>query len=54
MDIDSGINLDTVRRMAGHESEKTTLHNYLFDRRDPLELQEAFTKALSVPVDLHF
>lgn len=32
--FDHNINIDTIRRMAGHESEKTTLQNYCFDRTD--------------------
>lgn len=32
--FDHNINIDTIRRMAGHESEKTTLQNYCFDQTD--------------------
>lgn len=36
--FDHNINIDTIRRMAGHESEKTTLRNYCFDRTDSNDL----------------
>ena len=30
--IDEGVNLNTVRKTAGHSSEKTALKNYTFNR----------------------
>lgn len=36
--FDHNINIDTIRRIAGHESEKTTLRNYCFDRTDSNDL----------------
>lgn len=36
--FDHNINIDTIRRMAGHESEKTTLQNYCFDQTDSDDL----------------
>ena len=45
--IDGGVNLNTVRQMAGHASEKTTLKNYTFDRSSELEKKEKFEAALN-------
>ena len=45
--IDGGINLNTVREMAGHSSEETTLKNYTFDRATEKEKQMKFETALS-------
>ena len=38
------INLDTVRRIVGHEDEKVTLHNYLYDRSDDREILNQLEK----------
>ena len=52
--FDHNINIDTIRRMAGHESEKTTLQNYCFDQTDSddlnalLENATTFNKLLCV------
>lgn len=44
--IDSGINLNRVRQIAGHIDERTTLNNYCFDRSPDTkvieQLEEAF------------
>ena len=42
--IDHNINLDTVRRIVGHEDEKVTLHNYLYDRSDDQEILKQLEK----------
>ena len=42
--IDNNINLDTVRRIVGHEDEKVTLHNYLYDRSDDQEILNQLEK----------
>ena len=42
--IDHNINLDTVRRIVGHEDEKVTLHNYLYDRSDDQEILNQLEK----------
>ncbi len=36
--FDANINVDTIRRLAGHEDEKTSLNNYCFDQTDEKEL----------------
>lgn len=43
--FDHNINIDTIRRMAGHESEKTTLQNYCFDQTDSDELNALLENA---------
>lgn len=45
--IDSGMNINTVREMSGHSSEKTTYRNYVFDRSTEKEKIEKFESALS-------
>lgn len=32
--FDSGININTIKEQAGHEDERTSLHNYCFDQND--------------------
>lgn len=44
--IDSGINLDTVRRVVGHRDEQTTLNSYLYDRTEEKEKCEKFAKVV--------
>ena len=44
--IDAGVNINTVRKMAGHADEKTTLRNYVFDRSEESERNEMIEKAL--------
>lgn len=48
--IDGGVNINTIRQIAGHENEETTFHNYTFDRRNTDEkfdiLEEAFSKSI--------
>ena len=31
--FDSGMNINKIREIAGHEDEKTSLNNYCFDRK---------------------
>lgn len=45
--IDAGVNINTVRKMVGHSDEKTTLHNYVFDRSEESLRNEIISKALS-------
>ena len=45
--LDSGINLNTVRQIAGHMDEKTTLNNYCYDRSDEQEKLDQMARALS-------
>lgn len=44
--LDEGVNINTVREMAGHSSEKTTLGNYCYDRKVEAEKRAKFEKAL--------
>lgn len=37
--FDANININTIREMAGHESEQTSLKNYCFDRTERTELE---------------
>ena len=45
--IDAGVNINTVRELAGHTDEQTTLHNYCFDRSERSERAARIEKALS-------
>ena len=45
--IDEQVSINTVRQVAGHSSEKTTLRNYTFDRSSEVERLEKFEKALA-------
>ena len=44
--IDAGMNIDTVRRIAGHKDEAVTLNNYCFDRSTPEAIKNQHEKAL--------
>jgi len=50
MMLDEAVNLNTVRQLAGHSDERTTLRNYCFDRAPEQEtyerMQHAFTDAM--------
>ncbi len=45
--IDTGVNINTVREMSGHATEKTTYRNYVFDRSTEAEKKEKLEMALS-------
>ena len=45
--IDAGINIDTVRRIAGHTDTRVTLQNYTFDRLDLNRRNQEVIKAVS-------
>lgn len=45
--LDAGININEVRKMAGHEDERTTLHNYTFNRAVTSQNEEDLEKALA-------
>ena len=45
--IDGNININTVRQIAGHVDERTTLNNYCFDRSSDEEKYEKMAKALA-------
>lgn len=46
--IDSGLNIDQIRRMAGHSDERTTYGNYCFNRLTDEETEEKIENALKV------
>lgn len=43
--FDKGINIDTIRRQAGHEDERTSLNNYCFDQKDESQLEAQLENA---------
>ena len=45
--LDDGINIDEVRRIAGHENEKTTLRNYCYNRYNKTQTEDILEKALA-------
>ena len=45
--IDAGVNIDTVKRLAGHKDEAVTLGNYCFDRRTPEAIKNQLERALT-------
>lgn len=45
--LDDGINIDEVRRIAGHENEKTTLRNYCYNRYNKTQTEDMLEKALA-------
>ena len=45
--IDSGLNIDAIRRMVGHADEKTTLSCYCFNRLTETETEEIIENALN-------
>lgn len=46
--IDSGLNIDQIRRMAGHSDERTTYNNYCFNRLTEKQTEEKIENALKV------
>lgn len=46
--IDDGVNIDTVRRLAGHEDERTTYGSYCYDRRSDKQIEDQLENALCV------
>lgn len=45
--LDAGININEIRKQVGHEDERTTLHNYCFNRRNEMENESDMEKALA-------
>lgn len=43
--FDKGINIDTIRRQAGHEDERTSLKNYCFDQHTSKEIENQLESA---------
>ena len=46
--IDANMNINTIREMVGHADERTTYHNYCFDRSSDAERQQVMDRALSL------
>ena len=46
--MDAGININEIRKQVGHEDERTTLHNYAFNRVDPLQNEADMERALAI------
>jgi len=44
--IDSGLNIDEIRRLAGHSDERTTYNSYCYNRKTRTETEETITTAL--------
>lgn len=44
--IDNAVNINTIRALVGHEDERTTYHNYCFNRKSEDQIQEELEKAL--------
>ena len=49
--IDAGVNINTVRKAAGHADERTTYHNYVYDRSTPEEKRQKFESAMIYKAD---
>lgn len=45
--LDSGIAINQVRKCVGHTDERTTLHNYAFNRKSEVENEADMEKALA-------
>lgn len=45
--LDAGININEVRKQVGHEDERTTLHNYTFNRAETSQNENDMEKALA-------
>lgn len=46
--LDAGLNINEIRKQVGHEDERTTLHNYAFNRSDVMENETDMENALAV------
>lgn len=44
--IDDGVNIDTIRRLAEHEDERTTYGSYCYDRCSNEQVEEQLENAL--------
>ncbi len=47
--IDSGISINTIREYAGHVDERTTYHNYCFDRKTFDQNYQLLENELNIP-----
>lgn len=43
--IDDGVNIDTIRRLAGHEDERTTYGSYCYDRHSNKQIETQLENA---------
>lgn len=50
--IDSGLNIDEIRKLAGHSDERTTYGNYCFNRLIPEETAKMLDEALNYDIPL--
>lgn len=46
--IDSGLNIDAIRRFAGHSDERTTYGNYCYNRMTDQQTEEIVENALNI------
>ena len=46
--LDGNVNVNSVREMAGHRDERTTLSNYYFDRSSDEEKKKMIEAALAI------
>lgn len=44
--IDAGLNINLIREQVGHEDERTTYHNYCYNRMNKVETEEKLEAAL--------
>lgn len=51
--FDHNVNIDTIRRQAGHEDERTSLNNYCFDQSDECQLENQLEKAKNTTTAYH-
>lgn len=51
--FDLGININTIREQAGHEDERTSLHNYCFDQSENSVLEMKLESAMNKNVYLN-
>ena len=50
--LDAGININEVRKFAGHQKESTTLNCYCFNRNTNKEKQKKFEAALNMKLEV--
>lgn len=46
--LDAGININEIRKIVGHEDERTTLKNYCFNRKNQVENESDMENALAI------
>ncbi len=52
--IDDGLNIDTIRRLAGHEDERTTYGSYCYDRHSSKQVEAQLENALCMKRSIAF